>query len=195
MAERITITARPRTVRGKKVRQLRREGRLPANIYGRGVESTAIDVDAREFLRTVRHNGIRVLYDLQVDGEAKARPVIVRGIARYGGTGDPIHVDFFQVDPERPIQATVPLRLVGEAPAVRDLAGTLLQSIEMVSIRCAPLAMPEVIEVSIAKLTSFNQPLTVGDIEPPPGVEVVTDPSIVIASVAAPRIRASSGRP
>jgi large subunit ribosomal protein L25 len=196
MAERITIPARPRTVLGKKVRQLRREGRLPANVYGRGVDSTAVDVDAREFLRTVRHNGIRVLYDLQVEGESTTRPVIVRGIARYGGTGDPIHVDFFQVDPERPIQATVPLRLVGEAPAVRDLAGTLLQSIEMVSIRCAPLAMPEVLEVSMAKLTSFSQPLTVGDIEPPPGVEVVTDPSIVIASVAPPRIRATTpGRP
>jgi large subunit ribosomal protein L25 len=90
----------------------------------------------------------------------------------------------------------VPLRLVGEAPAVRDLAGTLLQSIEMVSIRCAPLALPEVLEVSVAKLTSFNQPLTVGDIEPPPGVEVLTDPSIVIASVAPPRIRgATPGRP
>ena len=60
------------------------------------------------------------MIQLSIDGESSPRYVILRGIERKGGTGDPIHIDFFQVDPEQPIQANVPLRLTGESPAVTD---------------------------------------------------------------------------
>lgn len=189
MAERVTIKAAPRTVLGKQVKQLRRQGRLPGNVYGRGLESQAVDVDAREFSRTIKSAGLRAMIELDVDGEKSPRYVILRRIERFGGTGDPIHVDFFQVDPNKPIQANVPLRFVGEAPAVRDLAGTLLPSLDVVSVRCLPLAIPDSIAVDIAPLKGFDVSLTVGDIETPDGVEILTDPSIVIATVNPPRIR------
>ncbi|WP_322795667.1 50S ribosomal protein L25 [Tepidiforma sp.] len=193
MAERVTIEAAPREVLGKKVKQLRRQGRLPANVYGKGLESRAIDIDAREFSRTVKQAGLRAMIELRVAGEADPRYVILRGISRAHGTGDPIHVDFFQVDPERPITANVPLRLVGEAPAVRDLAGTLLPGLEIVSVRCRPLDIPDTIPVDLAPLKDFSSVLTVGDIAPPPGVEILTDPSIVVATVNPPRIRGGRG--
>ena len=88
-----------------------------------------------------------------------------------------------------PITANVPLRLVGEAPAVRDLAGTLLTSIDVVSVRCKPLDIPDSIEVDLSSLKSFDVSLKVGDIEFASGVEVLTDPGIVVATVNAPRIR------
>lgn len=193
MAERVTIEAAPREVLGKKVKQLRRQGRLPANVYGKGLESRAIEIDAREFARTVKQAGLRAMIELRVAGEPDPRYVILRGISRAHGTGDPIHVDFFQVDPERPITANVPLRLVGEAPAVRDLAGTLLPGLEIVSVRCRPLDIPDTIPVDLAPLKDFSSVLTVGDIAPPPGVEILTDPSIVVATVNPPRIRGSRG--
>ncbi|GMV84304.1 MAG: 50S ribosomal protein L25 [Dehalococcoidia bacterium] len=189
MAERVTIQAAPRAVLGKKVRHLRRQGRLPANVYGRGIESRAIEIDAREFSRTIRSAGLRAMIELKVDGEKDPRYVILRGMDRAGGTGDPIHVDFFQVDPNVPIQANVPLRLVGEAPAVRDLAGTLLPGLDVVSVRCLPLAIPDSIPVDLSGLKSFDVSLTVGDIAPVDGVEILTDPSIVVATVNPPRIR------
>ncbi len=189
MAERVTIKAAPRTVLGKQVKQLRRQGRLPGNVYGRGLESRAVDVDARDFARTIKSAGLRAMIELDVDGEKAPRYVILRRIERYGGTGDPIHVDFFQVDPNKPIQANVPLRFVGEAPAVRDLAGTLLPSLDIVSVRCLPLAIPDSIAVDIGPLKGFDVSLTVGDVEAPDGVEILTDPSIVIATVNPPRIR------
>lgn len=189
MAERVTIKAAPRTVLGKQVRQLRRQGRLPGNVYGRGLESQAVDVDAREFSRTIKTAGLRAMIELNVDGEKAPRYVILRRIERFGGTGDPIHVDFFQVDPNKPIQANVPLRFVGEAPAVRDLAGTLLPSLDVVAVRCLPLAIPDTIAVDISPLKGFDISLSVGDIEAPEGVEILTDPSIVIATVNPPRIR------
>ena len=192
MAERVVIQAAPRTVLGKKVAGLRRQGRLPANVYGRGIESQAVDIDAREFGRTIKSAGLRAMIQLSVDGESKPRYVILRGIERTGGTGEPIHIDFFQVDPEKPIQANVPLRLTGEAPAVRDLAGTLLPSLDIVAVRCKPLDIPDSIEVDLGGLKSFDVSLKVGDLKAPDGVEILTDPSVVIATVNAPRIRAAS---
>jgi large subunit ribosomal protein L25 len=189
MPDRVTISAEPREVLGKGVSKLRRQGILPANVFGKGIPSTAIELDRREFVRVIKGHGVRVLFDLNVAGEGAARPVVLRNISRIGGVGDPIHVDFYQVDPNQPIQTSVQVRLLGEAPAVRDLAGTLLHSLETVAIRCKPLAIPEALEVSLLKLTSFDVSVTVGDITAPEGVEIVTDPSIVIATVAPPRLR------
>jgi len=192
MAERVVIQAAPRTVLGKKVAQLRRNGRLPANVYGRGINSQAVDIDAREFARTIKSAGLRAMIQLSVEGESSPRYVILRGLARKGGTGDPIHVDFFQVDPNIPIQANVPLRLTGEAPAVRDLAGTLLPGLDVIAVRCKPLDIPDAITVDLGVLNSFDVSLTVGDIAVPGGVEVLTDPAVVIATVNAPRIRVAA---
>ncbi|MBK9344872.1 MAG: 50S ribosomal protein L25 [Dehalococcoidia bacterium] len=192
MAERVVIQATPRTVLGKKVAQLRRNGRLPANVYGRGINSQAVDIDAREFARTIKSAGLRAMIQLSVEGESSPRYVILRGLARKGGTGDPIHVDFFQVDPNIPIQANVPLRLTGEAPAVRDLAGTLLPGLDVIAVRCKPLDIPDAITVDLGVLNSFDVSLTVGDIAVPGDVEVLTDPAVVIATVNAPRIRVAA---
>jgi len=192
MAERVVIQAAPRTVLGKKVATLRRNGRLPANVYGRGIPSQAVDIDAREFSRTIKSAGLRAMIQLSVDGETSPRYVILRGIERKGGTGDPIHIDFFQVDPEQPIQANVPVRLTGESPAVRDLAGVLLASIDVVAVRCKPLDIPDSLSVDLAALKSFDVSLTVGDIEAPDHVEILTDPAVVVATVNAPRIRSAA---
>jgi large subunit ribosomal protein L25 len=189
MSERVTIAAVPRTVLGKRVKQLRRQGVLPANIFGKAIESRAIELDAREFARTVKSAGLRAMIELKVEGESSPRFVILRGISRAGGTGEPIHVDFFQIDPEKPITANVPLRLVGEAPAVHDLAGTLLPGLEVVAVRCKPLNIPDTIPVDVSSLTGFESVITVGDITPLPGVEILTDGSVIVATVARPRVR------
>ena len=193
MAERVFLAAEPRTILGKQVKRLRREGILPANVYGRSVESIAIQLDQREFGRTIKHSGVRGMFELTISGEAKPRYVVVRGLTRYGGTGEPLHVDFYQVDLNQPIHQVVPLRITGESPAVRDLAGTLLQSLETVSVRCLPLAIPEAIEVDAGLLRSFDVSLTIADLKVPEGVEVLTDPAVVIATVTPPRIRLEAG--
>lgn len=193
MADRAVIQASPRTVLGKKVKQLRRNGLLPANVYGRAIPSQALEIDAREFSRNIKATGLRSMFELNVAGEPAPRYVIIRGMTRKGGTGEPIHLDFFQVDPNRPIIANVPIHLVGESPAVRDLAGTLLHSLDVVSVRCLPLAIPTNLEVDIAPLKGFDVTLTVADIVAPEGVEILTDPGIVIATVNPPRIRLEPG--
>lgn len=189
MADRAVIQASPRSVLGKKVKQLRRTGVLPANVYGRAIPSQALQIDAREFSRNMKATGLRSMFELNIAGEAAPRYVIIRGMTRKGGTGEPIHLDFFQVDPTRPIVANVPIHLVGESPAVRDLAGTLLPSLDIVSVRCLPLAIPSHLEVDITPLKGFDRMLSVGDIVAPEGVEILTDAAIIIATINPPRIR------
>ena len=188
MPDRVTLSATNRTVLGKKVRRLRREGVLPANVYGRGVDSTAIQLDGRDFRRAIRQAGIRSMFELAIEGEPQARHVLVRGLDREGGTGDPIHVDFYQVDLNNPIQTTIAIRLTGVAPAVTDLGGTLLQNLETVAIRCLPLDIPEAIELDVSSLESFELSLNVGDLNVPAGVEVLAASDIGVATVDAPRL-------
>lgn len=189
MAERATIHATPRTILGKQVKQLRRQGILPANVFGKGLESTAIQIDARDFARTMKSTNVRSMFELEVEGEAAPRHVIVRGLSRKGGMGEPVHVDFYQVDLNRPIHTTVNLHPINEAPAVRDLAGTLILSLETVSVRCLPLSIPEAIEVDISVLKSFDETITVADLQAPEGVEILIDASVAVATVAPPRLR------
>lgn len=189
VAERRTLSATPRTVLGKKVRRLRREGLLPANVYGRGVESTAIQLESRAFRRVIRQAGVRSMFELAIEGEGAPRHVLVRGLDREGGTGDPIHVDFYQVDLERPIQTTVAIRLTGVAPAVADLGGTLLQNLETIAIRCLPLDIPDAVELDVSALADFETSLTVSDLRVPERVEVLSAPDIGIATVDAPRLQ------
>lgn len=189
MAERLTIKAQPRTVLGKKVKRLRADGILPANIYGRGLPSTAVQVDEREFVRAVKNVGVRSMLELAVEGEPEPRFVLVRRLDREGGTGGFIHADFYQVDLTRPIHTNVSLVLEGESPAVRDLNGTLLQMIDTVSVRCLPLSIPDSLPVDIAQIRDFDVTITVGDLPIPSDVEVLTDDSVPVATVNAPRIR------
>jgi large subunit ribosomal protein L25 len=189
MADRATIHAQPRTVLGKKVKQLRNNGILPANIYGRGLESVAVQVDEREFLKTVRAAGVRTMFELNVEGEPEPRFVLVRRLDRHGGTGGLIHADFYQVDLNRPIQTNVSLAFHGEAPAVRDLAGTLLQMIDTLAVRCLPLKIPDSVPVDLSLLKSFDVTITVGDLDIPSDVEVLNDPSIPVVTVNPPRLR------
>ncbi|MCC6381672.1 MAG: 50S ribosomal protein L25 [Dehalococcoidia bacterium] len=189
MAERVSLAAAPRTVLGKQVRRLRRQGVLPGNVYGKGISSVAVELDARTFARTIKAHGVRSMFELAIDGENAVRHVVLRGLTRAGGVGEPIHVDFYQVDLNRPIQAHVPLHLEGVAPAVRDLAGTLIQSLEAVTIRSLPLAIPDAIVVDVGMLARFDVSLTVADVKPPAGVEILNDLAIVVATVTPPRIR------
>ncbi len=188
MPDRPVLSAVPRTVLGKKVKRLRAEGVLPANVYGRGLDSTAIQLDGRDFRRSIRQAGVRSMFELAIEGEQEARHVLVRALDREGGAGEPIHVDFYQVDLNRPIQTTAIIRLTGVAPAVTDLGGTLLQHLETVAIRCLPLDIPEAIELDVSPLETFETSLSVAHLAMPQGVELLVASDIGVATVDAPRL-------
>ena len=184
---RATLAAEHRDLTGKKVAILRRAGRLPAVVYGHGVESDSVSIDAHEFEQLRRHTGPNALVDLSVDGK-KALPVLVSAVQVHPVNRRTLHVDLFLVRMTEELTVDVPLVATGESPAVANQGGTLLHPIESVRIRALPDHLPQSIEYSVDSLTDFDTTIHVRDLEIPSDVTLLTDGDDIIAKVQAPRV-------
>ena len=182
------VSLEPRTVRGKRVRRLRRDGVMPGNIFGRGLESVAVQLGAHEALQMLRTHGVSNLLSVQVSGESEPRSVIVREVDRDPVTRNVRHIDFYQVDLSRPIQVSVPVTLTGEAPGVTREGGILVTGIDSVMVEALPANLPQDVEVSVESLEHLDAVLTVGDLEFGADVTGLSDPELVIARIARPRL-------
>ncbi|MEA2608354.1 MAG: large subunit ribosomal protein [Chloroflexota bacterium] len=184
---RATLAAEHREVTGKKVAQLRHAGRLPAVVYGHGIESASISIDTHEFEQLRRHTGPNALVDLSVDGK-KAQPVLVHGIQVHPVNRRPLHVDLFVVRMTEELTVDVPLVATGEAPAVALHGGTLLHPMESVRVRALPDHLPQLIEYSVASIADFDTTIHVRDLVVPADVTLLTDGDEIIAKVQPPRV-------
>ena len=182
-----TLDAAPRDVVGKKVARLRRAGKLPAVVYGHGVASTSVSVDAHDFELLRRKTGPNALVDLSVAGD-KPNPVLIHDVQVHPVTHRPLHVDLFLVRMTEELTVDVPLVATGESPAVADEGGTLLHAIESVRIKALPDHLPQSIEYSIASLVDFDAAIHVRDLTIPSDVTLLTDPDEIVAKVQAPRV-------
>lgn len=184
---RATLAAEHREITGKKVAGLRRAGRLPAVVYGHGIASDSITVDAHAFEQLRRHTGPNALVDLSVDGK-KAQPVLVHSVQVHPVNRRPLHVDLFLVRMTEELTVDVPLVATGEALAITQHGGTLLHPIESVRVRALPDHLPQSIEYSIESLVDFDTALYVRDLSVPPDVTLLTDGEEIVAKVQAPRV-------
>lgn len=188
---RLNLAAEPREQVGKKVAILRRAGRLPAVVYGHGVGSENVSLDAHEFELLRRKAGQNALIDLSVNG-SKARPVLVHGVQVHPVNRRPLHVDLFLVRMTEELTVDVPLVPIGTSNAVENLNGTLLHQLESVRIRALPDHLPQSIEYSIAGLVDFDAVVKVSDLTIPGDVALLTDPDEVVAKVLASRLQAEA---
>jgi large subunit ribosomal protein L25 len=182
-----TLAAEPREISGKRVAGLRREGRLPAVVFGRGLESTSVSIDTHAFDLLRRKAGPNALVDLSIGGD-KAQPVLIHGIQVHPVTRRPLHVDLFLVRMTEELTVDVPLVPVGESTAVTTDGGTLLHGIESVKVKALPDHLPQSIEYSIESLVDFEASIHVRDLAIPSDVTLPTDPEEVVAKVQAPRV-------
>lgn len=187
MSTRPVVSAEPREVIGKKVANLRREGILPAVVYGGGQESRNIQLDARQFDVLRRTTTKNTLVDLKI-GKAKATPVLLQGIHEHPVRRHPMHVDFLVVSMTEAITVDVPVNYMGDSTAADKLGGTLLHLRESVSISALATALPQAIDLDISPLDSFEAVLHVSDLNVPEGVEILTDPEEPLARVQPPRV-------
>jgi large subunit ribosomal protein L25 len=186
MPDRPKLAAAGRTVTGKKVARLRHEGRLPAVVYGHGVASEPLTVDAHEFDLLRRHVGASTLVDLAVDGK-KSLPVLVHSIQVNPVNRRPIHVDLFAVRMTEELTVEVQLVPTGTAPAT-ELGGTLVHPTSSVRVRALPDNLPETLHYDISSLVDYDTTITVADLVMPDGVTIQSESSDVIARVLAPRV-------
>lgn len=180
------LKAEERTVLGKKVKKLRREGYLPGNVYGKGLKSHALQIKLSDFEAVYKEAGDTGVIDLTYDG--KSKPVLVKNLQRNFANHTLLHVDFYQVNLKQKVKATIPLVLVGEPQAVTEKLGMLLQNQSDVEVEALPDSLPENIEINVEHLAAVGDQVTVADLKAPEGVEVLTDSSQTIAKIAEPKV-------
>lgn len=181
------LVAERRTVTGKAVAGLRREGRLPAVVYGHGRESASVSLDAHDFDQLRRRVGPNALIDLSIDG-GDPTPVLVHGVQIHKVQRRPIHVDLLAVRMTEDIVVDVPVHAIGESEAVSKHGGTLLTATGTVKVRARPDNLPQAITVDVAVLVDFEAAIHVRDLAIPDGVALLTDPDEVVFKVAPPRV-------
>lgn len=177
------LNATKRTVLGKKVKKLRKEGFLPANVYGKQLSSISLQLAMKDFTDVYKQVGETGLIDLMVDGEK--RPVLIKNVQFEFRQHSPVHADFYQVNLNEKVKAMVPLLLVGEPKAVTENLGTLLQTLSEVEVEALPESLPENIEVNIEHLAEVDDQIMISEFKVPTGVTILTDEAQVVAKIAA----------
>lgn len=185
----VVLRARRRAVLGKKVRFLRREGFVPASLYGPGVAPTALQLPVRDLDAALRQMTATTLAALEVEGEPMRR-VLVREVQRHPVNERTLHVDFFAMPMDVAIRADVPVQTVGEAPAVTVLGGTLVRSVETVQVEALPTDLPERFEADLSGLSEFHHAIHASDLVLPEGVTLLTPPDTALVAVLPARIEA-----
>lgn len=182
--EKIVLKATSRQVTGKQVRALRREGLLPAVVYGRNIDPYSISLAHHVTSLTLGGVGGSTLMVLEVDGQP--HNVVVRQKQRDPVSGSLIHLDFQEVSMTEKMRAMVRIELVGASSAVKDKDGVMVTGQEEVEIECLPGDLPEIIEVNLADLKDIGDGVFVKDLQTPEGVDVLTDPDEMIVLITAP---------
>ena len=185
MQNHASLGATLRELVGRKTDALRAEGSAPAVVYGFGTEPLNVTVDRNAFLKVFAASGSSTVVDLTVGD--KSYQVLIGEVQRNPLNDFVSHIDFRAVDPNRKIEAKIPLVLVGSAPAVKELGGTLLQSLEEVEVFSLPNALVHEISVDVSGLKTFDDVIRVSDVVAPEGVEIRTDMDVAVASVQPPR--------
>lgn len=180
------LTARTRTASGKgAARQLRRNGQLPAVVYGRRDEAESLALDTHELSRLLsRVHAATTVIDLEVDG-GKPRPVLIREIQRHPYRPQLLHVDFFEIRSDVKIRVPVPVHLL-ETPAGVEMGGMLQFLRHELEVECLPNEIPSGFEVDVSGL-EIGDSLHVSDVDPG-GVAILDDETVTICTVVPPAL-------
>lgn len=183
----IELRAQSRTIRGKRVKQLRAEGWIPAALFGAKIQPQAIKVEEAALSKTLKQAGSTTLMNLFLDEEPSPRVVLVRDVQRDVLTGRLKHVDFYQVQLDQKIRTMMALEIVGESPLVRSGSAVLVPILSHVEVECLPADLVHAIPVDVSGLQHMDDSITVGDLPLPPGVTILTDPEDTVVSLVPPR--------
>ena len=180
-----TLSAEPREETGKQVGRLRRDGKVPAVLYGHGVKPRNLTLVRGELERGYHKAcGSTVVGIKLKDNEENA---LIQEVQHDPRTGRYLHADLYRVRMDEKINATVPLAFEGTSPAVRELDGTLLTNLNEVEVECLPGDLPSEIAVNIEVLATFEDTITVADLKVADGVDIHAEDDASVATVTPPR--------
>lgn len=176
------LNAQTRDVAKKNARALRREGLIPAEVYGHHFENMHLSVPLKEFLKTFKEAGESGIVSLTVDKQEI--PVLIHDVSWNNVSEVPESIDFYAVRMDEKIKATVPLHFVGEAPVVREKNGVLVKVLQEVEVEALPSDLPRAIEVNLDALTDIGASIHVKDLPVSTKVKIEQDPEMVIVTAS-----------
>lgn len=184
------LSVKQRECIGKKLSKLRKEGWLPAVIYGNDKKSMAIQINSHEFDLLYRKAGGNTVITIEIeksDGNKEKRKVLAYVVDKDPVSDKILHTDLFEVNMKEKLTTNVPLKFIGDAEAVINLDGALLTQMNEVEVECLPADLPREIEVSLESLVDFDAVIRVSDLILPQGIIVLNDPEETIVYVEEPR--------
>lgn len=196
MPDQVPFTAEKRTVTGKAVKRLRKHGIIPGNIFGGGLASEAIQMNAHEIERFLATHTPTTVLRLGMNGDGGAaagggRNVVIAHVQHQPATHAIQHVDFMRVNLNQPIKAKVPIRVVGSAPAMKIGGAMMLHLLESVDIEARPVDLPAALELDVSGLAELKSALRVSDLRVPAGVTVLTDAAETILKIEPSKLTAA----
>lgn len=183
MTKNITLDAK---IRSKEAEKETGKDKIPGILYGRQIENVMVWLDRKKFTNLYEETGESTVFKLALDGKDE-RNVLIKEVQKDVLTGEPRHVDFYQVRMDEEIEAEVELVFKGESAAVKELGGILVKNMDAIDVKCLPGDLPPEIEVDITPIKTFDDYIYVKDLPVSEKVEVLVDAETVVAMVSEPR--------
>src|SRR5918999_5125232 len=185
----LELTLDAREAQGKANKRLRRQGLVPGVVYGKGEDSTNVQVESKTFETLYRAAGKTSVVKFRLPGASRSTSGFIKSVQRHPLSGRAIHVDYFLVNLNVEMEVDVPLVFTGEAPAVEETGGTLLHNLSSVHVKALPTDIPHEIVVDVSVLKSLDVAIHVRDLSLNRDlVQVLTDGDTLVATVVPPRI-------
>jgi large subunit ribosomal protein L25 len=182
----IPLKVQKREITGRKVKQLRRTGIIPGNVFGKAIESTSISVVSSDFDKVYKEAGETGLVDLQLDD--KKHPVLISNVHIDPVTSAVLHVDFHEVNLKEKVTATVPVEITGESPIEKNGEGTVVQQLQEIEVEALPTDLPESFIVDVSILTEVDQAIYIKDLVfDRTKIEVQAEEDAIVAKVEPPQ--------
>jgi len=181
----LELTAQAREITGKKVRQLRNTGEIPAVLYGHNIKPLNLSVSSRDFDKIFGEAGETSLVSLALGG--KKHNVLIHDFERDPLSGDVLHVDFYEVKMDEKIKTKVQLKFIGESAAVKSEGGILIHALSEVEVEALPQDLPKEILADISVLAAFGDKIKISDLKVSSGVKILAQEEEIVATVTPPR--------
>ena len=177
------FNVQPRQTLGRKVKKLRAQGVVPANVFGKKIPSVNLQLSTKDFQKKYSEVGESTLVYLQVEGEKTDRPVMVSQVTRDPVTGNILHVSFRQVDLKQKVTAPVTVKLTGEAPAEKEKLGILVQQLDEIEVEALPADLLDHVDVDVSGLAEVNQAIFAKDLKLDSKLALKTEPDAIVAKI------------
>ena len=175
------LTVQKREHFGKATKSLRKQGLIPAELYGHGIKNQHLNVAVKDFHRVFKQAGESTMIELKLNSERL--PVMIHDINLDPITDVVLSVDFYQVRLDEEIKVKIPLNFIGDAPAVKDKGGILVKAVQELDVEALPSHLPHALHADLSSISEIGGTIHVKDIKIPSGVKVLVNPDTVVATV------------